>query len=54
MKCKICNYSDTISDGNSVLCLKCETRFNLNAKNIDYSFEGGQDIPTDKKILQRI
>ena len=54
MKCKVCNYSDTISDGISILCLKCETRFNLNAKNIDYLFEGGQDIPTDKKILKRI
>ena len=54
MKCKVCNYSDTISDGISVLCLKCETRFNLNAKNIDYLYEGGQDIPTDKKTLQRL
>ena len=54
MNCKVCNSSNTFSDGISVLCLKCESRFNLNAKNIDFLFEGGQDIPTDKKMLQRI
>ena len=49
IKCRICFSNELESDEQSILCKKCRSRFNLNAKNIDYSYKGGQDIPSKEK-----
>ncbi len=53
VKCRICFSKELKSDEQSILCKKCRSRFNLTAKTIDYSYEGGQDIPSKEKLKLR-
>ena len=55
INCNVCNFKNNKKDKYqiSVICENCHAMINLTAKEFNYYESGGQEIPSDKKKIER-